>query len=343
MLLVLALIFALLTLVAVVLQKTYSHIPVRELKRRVRKGDEVAKALHSAAAYGISLDILLWLIIGAAAAGFVIIFARLASAWLAFFGAISLLWFAFGWTSKARPGSLSLKLGQWLAPVLSWLLIVLHPLFNLVVNFIRRHRPITMHTGLFEKEDLLELIEAQKVSSHNRMDEAELTIAAHALTFGDKLIREVMTPKRMLRIVHQSEPTGPVLMNELHTSGHSRFPVVGETADKIVGTLYIRDLLDKPLDTTGQVSDFMHKKVYYVQEEQDLWHALDAFLKTKHHLFIVVNNFEEIVGVVSIEDVLEQILGERIVDEFDRYDDLRAVAQLEARHERKQKAETVVK
>ena len=51
-----------------------------------------------------------------------------------------------------------------------------------------------------------------------------------------------------------------------------------------------------------------------------------ALMKTKHHLFIVVNEFEEVVGLVKIEDVLEEIIGQEIIDEYDKFDDLRSVA-----------------
>jgi CBS domain containing-hemolysin-like protein len=82
----------------------------------------------------------------------------------------------------------------------------------------------------------------------------------------------------------------------------------------------------------------MRQEVFYINEQLSLDHALNAFLKTKHHLFIVVNEFEDVVGVLSIEDVLEQIIGQPILDEFDQYDDLRAVA---AKHASKKREETV--
>jgi Mg2+/Co2+ transporter CorB len=82
----------------------------------------------------------------------------------------------------------------------------------------------------------------------------------------------------------------------------------------------------------------MRVDVYYINEQATLDHALNAFLKTKHHLFIVVNEFEDVVGVLSVEDVLEQIIGQQIQDEFDQYDDLRAVA---AKHASKKREETI--
>ena len=73
----------------------------------------------------------------------------------------------------------------------------------------------------------------------------------------------------------------------------------------------------------------MDDKVYFVNEQQKLDHALTAFIRTKNHLFIVVNEFQETVGIITIEDILEQIIGQEIVDEFDRYDDMREVALLQ--------------
>jgi CBS domain containing-hemolysin-like protein len=79
----------------------------------------------------------------------------------------------------------------------------------------------------------------------------------------------------------------------------------------------------------------MRKRVCYIHEEQTLLEALQAVLKTKHHLFIVVNSFEEYVGILTIEGVLEQIVGLPILDEFDRYEDMRAVAASIAEKEHK--------
>jgi CBS domain containing-hemolysin-like protein len=70
----------------------------------------------------------------------------------------------------------------------------------------------------------------------------------------------------------------------------------------------------------------MKPRVLYIREDQTLQHALAAFLRTHHHLFIVVNEFRETVGLVTLEDVIEALLGRKIIDEFDAHDDLRAVA-----------------
>jgi CBS domain containing-hemolysin-like protein len=123
-------------------------------------------------------------------------------------------------------------------------------------------------------------------------------------------------------------------MDDLHKTGHSRFPVAKDGAKSaspdIVGTLYLKDIIG--YEGGGKVKELARKEVYYINEDSNLRQALDAFLKTHHHLLMVVNSFEEIAGILSIEVILEQIIGQPIVEDFDNYEDLRAVAAKESRH-----------
>lgn len=330
-LLVLALVA--LTLLGVSIQKTYRNIPLKELKRRATKGDEVAKALHIAVAYGASLDVFLWIIVGLSAAGFFVVLNDWLPSWLALFGCASLLWFGFAWVPSAPVSGFTSRSAQRLAPGLAWIIERLYPLLNRLGRLAQKHRNFTFHSGLYQKEDLVELLDRQVGQPDNRITSYELGIIKSALSFSDKLIREVMTPKRVIKTVKAEDTIGPLLMDELHKSGFSRFPVVGEKPDEIVGVLYMKDLVTAK--EGGSVKALMKKPVYYVNEEKPLQHALQAFLRTKRHLFVVVNSFEEVVGVITIEDVLEQVLGKQIVDEFDKYEDLRAVAALEAKKDAK--------
>lgn len=329
---IVSLLLAALTLVAVSLQKTYTHIPIKELKRRAQRGDSFALMLYRASAYGMSLQILLWILIGLCSAAFFVTLSRAVPVGLALVGSISLVWLGFAWLPNSQVNRTNAWLAAQITPTVAWALRYAHPVLDRITQAIERYRPISFHTGLYQKEDLLDLIEKQQVQADNRITEEELRITAHALTFGDKLIRDVMTPRRMIKSVAVTDVIGPFLMTELHDSGHSRFPVYKDKPDNIVGMLYLKDVVEAKAG--GQVEDVMKKEVYYVHEEQNLYHALQAFLKTRHHLFLVINRFEELVGVISIEDVLEQILGKQIIDEFDQYHDLRAVAQLQAKEER---------
>lgn len=332
--LLLSLLLASLALLTISLQKTYSAVPAKELKRRAREGDEFAVLLYRAVSYGYGLKAVLGLLIGLAFAGFFVFVGHVWPTWMAFLLSLVLLWLGFMYLPASRVTGVGERIASWLAPALAWLLQYLHPVLDWIIGFIRRHRPVSIHTGLYDKDDLLDLLDRQQVQPGNRIEQLELEVARHALTFGDRLIRDVMIPRRIVKMVSVEESIGPVLMTELHDSGHSRFPVFEDKEDNIVGTLYLRDLTRAK--TGGLVRKIMHADdICYVHEEQPLADALQAVLKTRRQLLVVINGFEEYVGIITIEDVLEQIVGKPILDEFDQYEDLRAVAARDAKVDHK--------
>jgi len=156
------------------------------------------------------------------------------------------------------------------------------------------------------------------------VDEKKLII--NSLDFSEKLVSEIMTPKSMINCIKKTEFLGPLTLDELHKTGHSRLPVTNGDIDHIIGMLNLRGLLALDIKKSTTVEKAMDAKVYYIRQDQTLQHALAAFLKTHHHLFVVVNEFRETVGLLSLEDVIEALLGRKIIDEFDTHDDLRVVA-----------------
>jgi CBS domain containing-hemolysin-like protein len=318
-------------LVAIGLRKAYYSVPARELKRQARAGDPAAKVLYRAVAYGSSLGLLLWVIVVISLAASFVLLDQITPALFAFILEAVVIGLGFAWMPNSDLTKTGARLGVWATPVVVWLLEFLHPAFDRVNVFVRQHRSVTLHTGLYEHEDLLHLLQRQKDQPDSRISHDEIGLLEHTLTFAGKTVYECMVPRREVRTISADEQVGPVVIRELHDSGHARFPVYDGKKDNIVGTLYLRDLIN--LKKTGKVSGIMEHKVFYVHEEYPLEQALHAFLKTKHHLFVVVNRFEEFVGIITIEDILEQILGCKIVDEFDAYENLRAVAADHARHD----------
>jgi len=329
---ILGVLLALLAVIFWTISKTYQYVPQRELKRLARSGDEVAQLLYRAAAYGLSLQVLLNSAVVICGALALAVFVSVMGTWLSVFVLGALL--IVGWLVLVPGGELthsSVWLTKRMTPGIAWLLERLHPSIDAVVRFVRRRRHVYVHTGLYEKDDLVELLEQQKGQPDSRIPKDEIELLQHALTFGDKLVSDVLVPERAVASVATSDAIGPVLMDELNKSGHSRFPVFEGKRDNVVGILYLHALVG--VKHSGTVSDVMSHKLTYIHENFTLYQALQAFLKTKQHLFLVVNSFEELVGILSLEDVLEQIIGKPIMDEFDRYDDLRSVAAAAAREE----------
>jgi len=331
------LVSALLALSSISLLKVYRHVPERELRKRAREGDELAKTLYKAVAYGHSLTTVLWIIVGVTNALFFVLVARSTPTWFAVIVSAFVIWAGFVWLPARNVTKLSAWTASKLAPALAWLLSYLHPVIDGLSGFFGRHWPVTIHTGLYDRNDIIELLQYQQAQPDNRVEKTELEIALHALTFGDVSVVQAMVPRRAVKMIAATEAVGTVLMSELHDSGFSRFPVYADKKDTIVGILYLRDLIRAK--SGGHIEKYMNAEVMYVHEEQPLTDALQAVLKTKRHLFIVVNSFEEFVGIITIEDILERAIGKPIIDEFDRYDDMRAVAARAAKKEHTQNNE----
>ncbi|MCA9343110.1 CBS domain-containing protein [Candidatus Saccharibacteria bacterium] len=331
--LLLSLLLAALLLYAVVLLKTYRNVSAKELKRQARDGDKLAEALYKVVGYGASLDIVLWFVIGISGGLLFVVFADSMPFWLSVFGIASIIWFGFAWLPNTHGTQFGNTLAKYTAGPLHGIINFLYPILSRIERLIGKYRPVTVHTGIYTKDDLIELLKQQKGQLDNRIAKEDILIAQNSLNFGEKFVRDVMTPRRVMSTVSIDENISPVVMEELHKTGHSRFPVYEGKKDNFTGILYMRDMLKKR--TGGKVKDLMEKKVYYVHDEDLLTDVLQVFIKTHHHLFLVVNTFEEVVGLISMEDILEQIVGKPIIDEFDQYDDLRAVAAKQAEKEQK--------
>ena len=206
------------------------------------------------------------------------------------------------------------------------------------LRVLRDYTPQDTVMKVSSKEELLHIAkESVGVLSAN-----ERQLLVSGLTFSDRLVSEVMTPRSVVDTVKKTELLGPLTLDELYKTGHSRLPVIDGDIDHIIGVLYIQDLLTATSRKTPTAAEAMESKVFYIREDHTLQHALSAFLRTHHHLFIVVNEYRETVGVVSLEDVIEALLGRKIDDEFDAHSDLRAVAERNVRGNNSPKSHTDV-
>lgn len=174
----------------------------------------------------------------------------------------------------------------------------------------------------YSRQELVNILEEHSESIESEIQSHEEKIARGALTFGEKTIREVMTPQDVVMSLPLNQKITKAFIKKIKDSGFARFPVM--QGESVVGTLYTRDLLG--LARGKKMKDIIHTPPIFIQQNQSLHIALKLFLSTKHHLFIVQNQQKAMVGVVSIEDVIEEILGDEIVDEFDKHDDMQKVA-----------------
>ena len=166
---------------------------------------------------------------------------------------------------------------------------------------------------------LLEVI--QDATERQLIDVDALNIIVGALHVADMHARDIMIPRSALVVVHEDQQPAELLPLVID-SKHSRFPVVGDDVDDIKGILHAKDLLSLVLEGDGQrfdIKDFIRPAVV-IPESKRLNVLLEEFRANRNHMALVVDEYGQISGAVTIEDVLEQIVGE-IEDEHDVDDD----------------------
>ena len=154
----------------------------------------------------------------------------------------------------------------------------------------------------------------------------EKKLIVNSLSFNEQIVSTVMTPRDSINSIKKSEFLGPLTLDDLHKTGHSRLPVIVSDINHIVGILHLEGLLTLDIKRSTTAEKAMEPKVYYIHKDQTLQHALTEFLSTRHYLLIVINESRETVGLITLTDVVEALIGRKIVDEFDSHDNLRQVA-----------------
>lgn len=319
-----ALLFLGLSMIGIVVRKTYSHLPLHELKRRAEKQEPLATQLYRAAAYGSSLQVLLGTWIAVTGAIGLVLLSQVAPIWLSIIAVVALLWAAYSWLPSTKVSGLGARLTSLLTPPIVWITGTVYPPLNRIIDFShRRHREAKEHTGLYEREDLLALIEQQQHQPDSRLSIEELEIVRRALSFDEYKVTDIVTPRKRIKTVLATDTLGPILIDELHKNGEVNVLVRETTKGAFVGSL---DYTHLDIHQTGLVKDVMNRSIYYVHENDSLAQALHAFFVTNHAMFVVVNSFEEYIGIITIEKVLRQLLGHVPGDEFSEYADIKAVA-----------------
>ena len=223
----------------------------------------------------------------------------------------------------------ALKIGAKLA----WLTLIFEVIFYIICKPIALFLDKILGSELptiYSKKELVKIIEQHEDMPESMIDKDEEKILKGALSYSDKKVKDIMTPRTEMVLLKYNKKLNKKSIFELSLTGHSRIPVYKKNEDDIIGILYVKDLINSDLENKT-VGDIARGNVIFVDPDRLLDDLLNDFKKTKSHLFIVMNHYGGVDGLVTIEDVIEEIIGDEIVDEFDRYENLQKRAKIKTK------------
>lgn len=163
------------------------------------------------------------------------------------------------------------------------------------------------------REELVHLID----HSGEALTEDERHLLSHGLTFASKNVKGSMVPRAAIESIDKKEFLGPLVLSELYRSGHRFLPVIHGDLDHIVGMLPLAELLSLETKRSTTAEKAMSKTVAFIHQDDSLEQALAMCLRTQQHLLIVTNEKKKTMGLISLGDIIEALVGRRITSESD--------------------------
>ena len=222
-------------------------------------------------------------------------------------------------TPKIIAKNHSLRIAGVVIVIVYWFSFFTKPLIKILIwisKFIGRLLGIELEdeTLMITEEDIISFVNVGEAEGIIEEDEKEMI---HSIVgFGETSAKEVMTPRTAM-LAFEGNKTIDDIWYEMVDNGFSRIPVYEDTIDNILGVLYIKDIMNSIKDgnTNVPIKNFI-RPGYFVPETKSIIEILKEFKALKVHIALVLDEYGGIVGLLTIEDLIEEIVGE-IRDEFD--------------------------
>ncbi|HIY65524.1 MAG TPA: hemolysin family protein [Candidatus Agrococcus pullicola] len=224
---------------------------------------------------------------------------------------------------RSRPDSLL----TFSAPLIRTTRTVLGPLAELIVAIGDRITPGRARAHAFANESQL-LSMVDEATDRQLIEEDERELIHSVFEFGETTVREVMVPRPDMETI-EAEATAEEAMRMFLEQGLSRIPVIGEDLDDVVGILYLRDVVKSRVwrPSEQELAQGLARPAHWVPESKKADDALTYLRQQQVHVAMVVDEYGSTAGLVTLEDLVEELVGE-IEDEYDRaVDDITLVAE----------------
>ncbi|NCD00703.1 HlyC/CorC family transporter [bacterium] len=297
-----------------------------QLKRKISLGDKDAVKVYQVRKRGnlllctlllgnVAVNSALAIFLGDVASGFIA--GLIATGLIVIFGEI---------IPQATFSRYALKIGAktaWLVKIFIYLFIpITWPLSYVLDKVLGEEMPT-----IYSKKELMKIVEDHELSRDSDVDEDEERIIKGALSYSNKTAEEIMTPRTVVFALDIEEVLNNDLLEKIKDEGFTRIPVFEGAIDNIVGVLYSKDLINirKGIKIKNA---YKEKEILKIKGDIKLDDLMPLFIKSHNHIAFVKDEYNGLEGVVTLEDIVEEILKQEIVDETDKVPDLQKKARV---------------
>lgn len=220
------------------------------------------------------------------------------------------------------------------ARIISFFVIITLPLI-VITQFVTKKIKGKDNSDSISREELIHttlLSEEEGV-----IGDLESDIIENTLTLNEMKIKEILTPRSVMYAVDKNTAIKDILEDK-RTYKFSRVPIYEDSIDNIVGIVLTKKLFKQAVRDKNATMESIMKPVYTLNENIPVSKALNKFIQKREHMFIVLDNYDQTEGIITLEDCIETLLGLEIMDESDTTADMRRLALNKMKAKRKERA-----
>lgn len=221
----------------------------------------------------------------------------------------------------------AMKLGYYSSWLVRVILFLLYPIAAPLAWALDKVLGNELNT-IWSKREIREIIKDHQESPDSGIDSDEERITIGALTFSDKKASEIMTPRSVVYSLDDDQKITMELLKTIKEHGSSRIPIFKEDTDQAIGILYAKDLIGLDNKDYGENVEKLCIKegLIKVDHQIRLDDLMNVFIEKKHHLALLYDEYGSFHGIVTLEDIIEEVLRVEIVDEKDKIENLQEYA-----------------
>jgi metal transporter CNNM len=288
-----------------------------ELSRKTELGDKQAARVQRVRNRGNLLLVSLLLGNVAVNAAISIILGTVASGLVAGLVATGLIVIFGEIIPQASCARYAMVVGYHTAWIVELIMIILYPIAKPIAWVLDKVLGQELRT-IWSKRELEHIIRMHEDDPRSAVDADEERILLGALSFSEKKVEQVMTPRKYVYQIQKKTVLNQKQLHEIRERGFTRLPVYAKDPNNIIGVLYAKDLIGVDPDDDRLVEKMMRTtELIHVSRRKKLDGLLNMMIKRRAHLAVVTEKSGKFVGIVTMEDVVEEIIGREIIDEDD--------------------------
>ena len=167
------------------------------------------------------------------------------------------------------------------------------------------------------------------------IDEKESDVIENILNLDNIKVGEVLTPRSVVFALDEKLSIKEIIETKSDIFNFSRIPVYGDSIEDVTGIVLTKKIFKQALEDDSVLVGSIKKKIFSINENVPVSKALDLFITKKDHMFLVMDNYDQTEGIITLEDCVETILGVEIMDESDATEDMRELAKQKMKLKRK--------